>query len=87
MSDDFTIDGEDYYSQYMPVGMQQIVAPPELMLAQMDYAKVDHPVLPCLKRSDYRQAIIPRPAENLAVQNLALGVRLGAAALSRAREF
>jgi predicted TIM-barrel fold metal-dependent hydrolase len=42
---DFTIDGEDYYSQYMPVGMQQIVAPPELMLAQMDYAKVDHTVL------------------------------------------
>ena len=42
---DFTIDGEDYYSQYMPVGMQQIVAPPELMLAQMDYADVDHTVL------------------------------------------
>ena len=42
---DFTIDGEDYYSQYMPVGMQQIVAPPELMLAQMAYAKVDHTVL------------------------------------------
>jgi predicted TIM-barrel fold metal-dependent hydrolase len=42
---DFTIDGEDYYSQYMPVGMQQIVAPPELMLAQMTYAGVDHTVL------------------------------------------
>src|ERR1035437_2672693 len=28
---DFTIDGEDYYSQYLPVGMQQLVAPPELM--------------------------------------------------------
>jgi len=42
---DFTIDGEDYYSQYMPVGMQQIVAPPELMLAQMAYARVDHAVL------------------------------------------
>jgi predicted TIM-barrel fold metal-dependent hydrolase len=42
---DFTIDGEDYHSQYMPVGMQQIVAPPELMLAQMQYAKVDHTVL------------------------------------------
>ena len=39
---DFTIDGEDYHSQYMPVGMQQIVAPPELMLAQMQYAGVDH---------------------------------------------
>jgi predicted TIM-barrel fold metal-dependent hydrolase len=42
---DFTIDGEDYHSQYMPVGMQQIVAPPELMLAQMTYANVDHTVL------------------------------------------
>jgi predicted TIM-barrel fold metal-dependent hydrolase len=42
---DFTIDGEDYHSQYMPVGMQQIVAPPELMLAQMQYAGVDHCVL------------------------------------------
>jgi predicted TIM-barrel fold metal-dependent hydrolase len=42
---DFTIDGEDYHSQYMPVGMQQIVAPPELMLAQMLNAGVDHTVL------------------------------------------
>jgi predicted TIM-barrel fold metal-dependent hydrolase len=42
---DFTIDGEDYHSQYMPVGMQQFVAPPELMLAQMQYAGVDHCVL------------------------------------------
>ncbi|WP_108659504.1 amidohydrolase family protein [Acuticoccus kandeliae] len=42
---DFTIDGEDYHSQYMPVGMQQIVAPPELMLAQMTYAGVDHTIL------------------------------------------
>lgn len=42
---DFTIDGEDYYSQYMPVAMQQIVAPPELMLTQMTYAQVDHAVL------------------------------------------
>jgi predicted TIM-barrel fold metal-dependent hydrolase len=42
---DFTIDGEDYYSQYMPVGMQQIVAPPELMLAQMANAQVDHTIL------------------------------------------
>src|SRR5439155_20657427 len=30
---------------YMPVGMQHIVAPPELMLAQMTYARVDHCVL------------------------------------------
>ena len=42
---DFTIDGEDYHSQYMPIGMQQIVAPPELMLAQMANAGVDHAVL------------------------------------------
>ncbi len=42
---DFAVDGEDYHSQYMPVGMQQIVAPPELMLAQMAYAEVDHTVL------------------------------------------
>ncbi len=42
---DFTIDGEDYHSQYMPVGMQQIVAPPELMSAQMQYAGVDHCIL------------------------------------------
>jgi predicted TIM-barrel fold metal-dependent hydrolase len=42
---DFTIDGEDYCVQYMPVGMQEIVAPPELMLAQMMYARVDHCIL------------------------------------------
>lgn len=42
---DFTIDGEDYHSQYMPPGMQQIVAPPELLLAQMMIAGVDHCVL------------------------------------------
>jgi predicted TIM-barrel fold metal-dependent hydrolase len=42
---EFTLEGEDYYSQYMPVGMQEIVAPPELMLAQMMYVGVDHAVL------------------------------------------
>jgi predicted TIM-barrel fold metal-dependent hydrolase len=42
---DFTVDGEDYYVQYMPVGMQEIVAPPELMLANMTLAGVDHTVL------------------------------------------
>jgi predicted TIM-barrel fold metal-dependent hydrolase len=42
---DFTIDGEDYYSQYMPIGMQQIVAPPELMLTQMVNAGLDHTIL------------------------------------------
>jgi predicted TIM-barrel fold metal-dependent hydrolase len=42
---EFTLDGEDYYIQYMPVGMAQIEAPPELQLAQMSYAGVDHSVL------------------------------------------
>ncbi len=41
----FTVDGEDFYVQYMPVGMQTITAPPELMLAQMTYAGVDRCVL------------------------------------------
>src|SRR5471032_1601069 len=42
---EFTHEGEDYGIQYMPVGMQEQVAPPELMLAQMQYAGVDHCVL------------------------------------------
>jgi predicted TIM-barrel fold metal-dependent hydrolase len=42
---EFTVDGEDYALQYMPVGMQDLVAPPELMLAQMMNAGVDHAVL------------------------------------------
>jgi predicted TIM-barrel fold metal-dependent hydrolase len=42
---DFTVGGEDYYVQYMPVGMQEFRAPPELMLAQMTYAGVDHAIL------------------------------------------
>jgi predicted TIM-barrel fold metal-dependent hydrolase len=42
---EFTVDGEDYYVQYMPVGMHEMIAPPELMLVQMTYAGVDHAVL------------------------------------------
>lgn len=42
---EFTHQGEDHAIQYMPVGMQEMVAPPELMLAQMMYAGVDHCVL------------------------------------------
>ncbi|WP_439578283.1 amidohydrolase family protein [Elioraea sp.] len=42
---DFMVDGEDYSVQYMPVGMQEIVAPPELMLANMMVGGVDHAVL------------------------------------------
>ncbi len=42
---EFTQHGEDHVIQYMPVGMQEMVAPPELMLAQMMYAGVDHCLL------------------------------------------
>ncbi|QQS12469.1 MAG: amidohydrolase [Rhodospirillales bacterium] len=42
---EFTHDGEAYGIQYMPAGMQELVAPPELMLAQMMNAGVDHCVL------------------------------------------
>lgn len=42
---EFTVDGEDYYVQYMPVGMQNIESPPEHLLAQMTYVGVDHAVL------------------------------------------
>jgi predicted TIM-barrel fold metal-dependent hydrolase len=42
---DFTVDGEDYYIQYMPVGMQEFRAPPDFMLAHMTCAGVDHTVL------------------------------------------
>jgi predicted TIM-barrel fold metal-dependent hydrolase len=42
---EFTHAGEDYAIQYMPVGMQTIESPPELMLAQMTYAGVDHCIL------------------------------------------
>jgi len=41
----FTFEGDDYFVQYMPVSMQEIEAPPELMIAQMIYAGVDHCVL------------------------------------------
>ncbi len=41
----FAHEGEDYAVQYMPVGMQEQSAPPELMLAQMMNAGVDHCVL------------------------------------------
>jgi predicted TIM-barrel fold metal-dependent hydrolase len=41
----FTYEGDDYYVQYLPVGMQELVCPPELMLAQMTNAAVDHCIL------------------------------------------
>ena len=39
---EFMHEGEEYAIQYMPVGMQEMAAPPELMLAQMTYAGVVH---------------------------------------------
>jgi predicted TIM-barrel fold metal-dependent hydrolase len=42
---EFTHAGETCAIQYMPVGMQELVAPPELMLAQMMNAGVDHCLL------------------------------------------
>lgn len=41
----FTWEGEDYYVQYMPVGMQELTCPPGLMIAQMVNAGVDHCIL------------------------------------------
>jgi predicted TIM-barrel fold metal-dependent hydrolase len=41
----FTHEGEDYFVQYMPVGMQELACPPELMIAQMTNAGVDHCIL------------------------------------------
>jgi predicted TIM-barrel fold metal-dependent hydrolase len=41
----FTHEGEDYYVQYLPVGMQELACPPEFMLAQMTVAGVDHCIL------------------------------------------
>lgn len=42
---DFTIDGEDYYVQYMPPGMAEIESTPEFMITQMNAAGIDHCVL------------------------------------------
>jgi len=42
---EFRIDGEDYVVQYMPVGMAELESKPELLLAQMTAAGVDHCVL------------------------------------------
>jgi predicted TIM-barrel fold metal-dependent hydrolase len=42
---EFTIDGEEYWIQYLPVNMKDLEAPPELMIAHMKLAGVDHMVL------------------------------------------
>ncbi|MEO8135902.1 MAG: amidohydrolase family protein, partial [Betaproteobacteria bacterium] len=41
----FTLEGEDYYIQYMPVAMKDMDAPPESLIAHMMAARVDHCVL------------------------------------------
>ena len=42
---EYTVDGEDYYVQYMPVGMAQMESTPEFMITQMNAAGVTHCVL------------------------------------------
>jgi predicted TIM-barrel fold metal-dependent hydrolase len=42
---EFMHEGEEHAIQYMPVGMQTILSPPEFMIAQMLYAGVDHCIL------------------------------------------
>lgn len=41
----WTRDGEDYSTQYLPPTLTRLSAPPELMVAQMDYVGVDKAVL------------------------------------------
>ncbi len=41
----WTVDSSDYTKQYLPPSLNQLEAPPELMIAQMDYAGVDKAVL------------------------------------------
>lgn len=42
---EWTVEGEDYFVQYLPVNMVRLECPPELLLAHMLYAGVDHCVL------------------------------------------
>ena len=42
---EWTEDGVDYYRQYMPPSLQNQIASPEFMIAQMDHAGVDMAVL------------------------------------------
>ena len=41
----WTVDGDDYYKQYLPPTITNLSAPPELMVAQLDYTGVDRAVL------------------------------------------
>jgi predicted TIM-barrel fold metal-dependent hydrolase len=42
---EWTVDGNDYCKQYMPVSLQDMVASPEFLLAQMDFVGIDKAVL------------------------------------------
>ena len=42
---EFTVEGEDYYIQYMPVAMMQIESTPEFMISQMNVSGVSHCIL------------------------------------------
>lgn len=42
---EWTVAGEDHYVQFMPPHLQTMEAPPEFMVAQMDYAGIDVAVL------------------------------------------
>lgn len=41
----WTVEGVDYYKQYLPPSMADLAAPPELLLAEMAYAGVDRAVI------------------------------------------
>lgn len=42
---EWTYQDDTYFKQYMPVGMQEMVAPPDFLIAQMNYAGIDKAVL------------------------------------------
>jgi predicted TIM-barrel fold metal-dependent hydrolase len=42
---EWTKDGQDGFTQWMPASLQDMDAPPELMMGQMDYIGVDHAIL------------------------------------------
>ena len=61
---EWTKDGVDYYIYWMPPSLQEMTAPPELMLAHMDYIGVDKAVLqnghPYGRLNDYFAQCIQR---------------------------
>lgn len=44
---EWTVNGVDYCKQFMPVGLQDMVSPPEFIIAQMDYVGIDKAILQC----------------------------------------